>query len=353
MNNTSETHRNAISSMLHSFKELFSNDIGIDLGTATTLVYIKGEGIVLREPSVVAISMDTDNVLAVGEEAKRMVGRTPAKIHAIRPMRHGVITDFRITEAMIRYFVNKVKSKHSFIRPRIVIAIPSGTTPVERRAVKEAAANAGAREVYLMEEPMAASIGADLPIQEATGNMIVDIGGGTTEVAVISLGAIVHAESIRVAGDELDLSIIDYVKKKYNLAIGEPTAEKIKINIGSAYDTGEAKDIEVSGLSIGTQLPQTITVTSTDIREAIQDKVAEIVKAVKKTLEETPPELAADLIDNGIILSGGTSMLSGLDKLLNQETMLPVKHASDPQACVAKGTGKVLEEIELLRQLFI
>lgn len=338
---------------LRNLKDIFSNDIGIDLGTATTLVYIKGEGIVLREPSVVAINRQNNRVMAVGEEAKLMVGRTPDKIHAIRPLRHGVISDFTITQSMIRYFINKVKGKHSFIKPRIVIAIPSGTTQVERRAVKEAAEFAGAREVYLIEEPMAAAIGANLPIHEPKGNMIVDIGGGTTEVAVISLGAIVHAESIRVAGDELDLAIIDYIKKNYNLAIGEQTAEEIKINIGSAYNLGLGEKMEVSGLSIGTQLPQTITVSDDDIRDAIKEKVAEIIKAVKKTLEATPPELAADLIKNGIILSGGSSKLKGLDKLLHEETKLPVRLANDPQACVAIGTGKLLEEIELMKELFI
>lgn len=335
------------------FKNFLSNDIGIDLGTATTLVYIKGEGIVLREPSVVAINRHNNKVVAVGEDAKLMVGRTPDKIHAIRPLRHGVISDFVITQEMIRYFINKVKGKHTFVKPRIVIAIPSGTTQVERRAVKEAAEVAGAREVYLIEEPMAAAIGADQPIQEPRGNMIVDIGGGTTEVAVISLGSIVHAESIRTAGDELDLAIIEYIKNKYNLAIGEQTAEEIKINIGSAYNLNLGEKMEVSGLSFSSQLPQTITVTEEDIRGAIKDKIAEIVKAVKKTLEATPPQLAADLIKNGIVLSGGSSKLKGLENLLHDETMLPIQLANDPQACVVIGTGKLLEDIDLMKELFI
>ena len=329
---------------------LFSNDMGIDLGTASVLVYVKGQGIVLREPSVVAIDKDTKNVLAIGLEAKRMLGKTPANIIAVRPLRNGVIADFEVTEQMIRYFIKKVHNRHSLLHPRIVIGIPSGITEVERRAVRESAEQAGAREVYLIEEPMAAAIGANIPIQEPEGNMIVDIGGGTTEVAVISLGGMVVARSMDVAGDELDEAIVQYFRRKYNLLIGENTAEDVKIKIGSVYPLAEEMSMEVKGRDKVTGLPKTITITSEEVRSALSEPIKAIVDVIKSTLEETPAELSADLVDRGIVLAGGGSLLRGITDLLAQETELPVTIAEDSLTCVARGTGKYLEELDNIRR---
>ncbi|MDD4956674.1 MAG: rod shape-determining protein [Candidatus Omnitrophica bacterium] len=332
---------------------LFSSDMGIDLGTASTLVYVKNEGIVLCEPSVVAIEAGTSNVLAVGEEAKRMLGRTPGNIIAIRPMRDGVIADFEITESMLRYFIKKAHSSRSLVRPRIVIAVPSGITEVEKRAVKDSALHAGAREVFMIEEPVAASIGVGLPIQEPSGNMIIDIGGGTTEMAVISLAGVVYSKSIRIGGDEMDDAIINYLKRTYNLMIGERTAEEIKIRIGSAYPMDEEMTMEVKGRDLVAGLPKMITITSEEIREALAEPIAQIVEAVRITLERTPPELSADLIEKGLILAGGGSLLRGLEKLISEETGLPVHLADDPLTAVALGTGKVLSELKYLKRLTI
>lgn len=332
---------------------LFSNDMGIDLGTASTLVFVKGEGIVLCEPSVVAIEKGTSNVLAVGEEAKRMLGRTPGNIVAIRPMKDGVIADFDITEAMLRHFIKKVHHKRVLVRPRILIAIPSGITEVEKRAVKDSAERAGAREVFLIEEPMAAAIGVGLPIQEPIGNMIIDIGGGTTEIAIISLSGIVFSKSIRIGGDELDLAIIEYLKKTYNLMIGERTAEYIKVKIGSAYPLDEELTLEVKGRDLVSGLPKTVTITSEEIRESLQEPVRAILESVKIVLERTPPELAADLIEHGIVMAGGSSQLRGLDKLISEETGLPVFIAEDPLTAVACGTGKVLNEMNYLKKVTV
>ena len=324
----------------------FSNDIGIDLGTANTLVNVKGQGIVLREPSVVAVKAGTNQVLAVGDDAKRMLGRTPGNIVAIRPLKDGVIADFEVTEAMLRHFIRKVHSRKTMVRPRVVIAVPSGITEVEKRAVKESAQHAGAREVHLIQEPMAAAIGVGLPIQEAAANMIVDIGGGTTEVAIISLSGIV-----RVAGDELDEAIVQYMKRAYNLMIGERTAEEIKIRMGSAYPQGKETSVEVKGRDLVAGLPKTITVTSSEIREAMLDPLNKIVESVRVTLERCPPELSADLVDRGIVLAGGGALLRGLDQLLTEETGLPVHVADDPLSAVAEGAGKVLEELAFMKRV--
>jgi len=333
---------------------VFSNDIGIDLGTANTLVYVKGQGVVLCEPSVVAVEKGTNHVLAVGEEAKRMLGRTPGNIVAIRPMRDGVIADFDITEAMLRYFIRKVHKRNLLVSPRVVIAVPSGITEVEKRAVKDSAERAGARSpVYLVEEPMAASIGVGLPIHEPAGNMIIDIGGGTTEMAVISLAGIVFSKSIKVGGDEFDEAIMTHLKKSYNLMIGERTAEEIKIKIGSAYPLEEEMTLEVKGRDILAGLPKTISVSSEEIREAISDPVQSILEAVRITLERTPPELSADLIDRGLVLAGGGSLLRGLDKLVSEETGLPVHIAGDPLTAVVLGTGRYLSDIGLLKKLSV
>jgi len=336
-----------------NFLGLFSNDMGIDLGTATTLVYVKGQGIVLCEPSVVAIQKSTHTVLAVGEEAKRMLGRTPGNIVAIRPMKDGVIADFEITEDMLRYFIKKIHNRKVFVRPRMVIAIPSGITEVEKRAVKDSAEHAGAREVYLIEEPIAAAIGVGLPIEEPAGNMIIDIGGGTTEIAVISLAGIVFSRSIRIGGDELDEAIIEHLKKTYNLMIGERTAEDIKIKIGSAYPLEQELTMEVRGRDLVAGLPKTITISSEEIREAMAGPVAAILEATRMTLERTPPELSADLIERGIVLAGGSSQLRGIDKLISEETGLPVHVAEDPTTAVALGTGKTLSEIKYLRKVTV
>jgi len=332
---------------------LFSNDMGIDLGTASTLAYIKGQGIVLCEPSVVAIQKGTSNVLAVGEEAKRMLGRTPGNIVAIRPMKDGVIADFEITESMLRYFIKKVHNSRRLVRPRMVIAIPSGITEVEKRAVKDSALHAGAREVFMIEEPIAAAIGVGMPIQEPSGNMIIDIGGGTTEMAVISLAGIVFSKSIRIGGDEMDEAIINYLKKTYNLMIGERTAEEIKIKIGSAYPLEEELTMEVRGRDLVAGLPKMITVTSEEIREAMGEPISQIIESIRITLERTPPELSADLIEKGIIMAGGGALLRGFDKLIQEETGLPVHVADDPLTAVALGTGKVLGELHYLKKVAI
>lgn len=333
--------------------DFYSNDMGIDLGTATTLVYVKGKGVVLCEPSVVAIRKSTSRVEAVGEEAKRMLGRTPGNIVAIRPMRDGVITDFEVTEAMLRYFIRKVRHRRFQVRPRIVIAIPSGITEVEKRAVKESAERAGARDVYLIDEPVAAAIGVGLPIQEPIGNMIIDVGGGTTEIAVISLAGTVFSKSIRIGGDEMDEAIIEYLKKTYNLMIGERTSEDIKIKIGSAYPLEEEMSIEVKGRDLVAGLPKTVTITSEEIREALQEPLRAILEIAKMSLERTPPELASDLIEHGIVMAGAGSLLRGLDKLISEETGLPVHIADDPLTAVACGTGKILNEIRYLKKVTV
>jgi rod shape-determining protein MreB len=337
--------------MISGIFGLFSNDIGIDLGTANTLVYVRDHGIVLREPSVVAVRAGTNKVLAVGDEAKRMLGRTPANIVAVRPLKDGVIADFEVTEAMLRHFITKVHSRRTFFRPRprVVIAVPSGITEVEKRAVKESALHAGAREVHLIEEPMAAAIGCGLPVQDAAGNMIVDIGGGTTEVALISLAGIVFSRSVRVAGDELDEAIMQYMKRAYNLMIGERTAEEIKIKIGSAYPIEKETTMEVKGRDLVAGLPKTIAITSQEVREALLEPISTIVESVRVTLERCPPELSADLVDRGLVLAGGGALLRGLDKLLAEETGLPVHVAEDPLSAVAEGTGRALQEINFLR----
>ncbi|EOC99827.1 rod shape-determining protein [Caldisalinibacter kiritimatiensis] len=329
---------------------MFSKDMGIDLGTANTLVYAKGKGIVLREPSVVAINIKTNKVLAVGEEAKRMIGRTPGDIIAVRPMKDGVIADFNVTQSMLKYFIKKVYQKRLFVQPRVVICVPSGVTEVEKRAVEEAAIQAGAREAHLIEEPMAAAIGADLPVEEPTGSMVVDIGGGTTEVAIISLGGIVTSKSIRVGGDELDESIVQYVKKEYNLMIGERTAEEVKIQIGSADKKSKEESMNIRGRDLVSGLPKTIKVTSTEILGALREPVESIIDAIKYTLEKTPPELAADIMEQGIVLTGGGALLDGLDRLVKKETGMPVKIAENPLDCVALGTGRALEEYNTIKR---
>lgn len=332
---------------------LFSSDLAIDLGTANTLVIQKNQGIVLREPSVVAIHAESKQVLSVGSEAKKMLGRTPGNIVATRPMKDGVIANFEVCEAMIRYFIHKVHNRRSMVRPRVVIAVPSGITQVEKRAVRDAAISAGVREVYLIEEPMAAAIGVGLPIAEASGNMILDIGGGTTEVAVISLSGIVYARSVRVAGDEMDEAIVSYIKRKYNLLIGERTAEEIKMTIGSAYPLDKPQTMEVKGRDLMTGIPKTLVVNDEEIREALSEPISAVVETVKIALERTPPELAADIVDKGIILAGGGSMLQGLDDLLREETSLPIIMAEDPLTAVVMGTGKALEDLRLLRNVSI
>ena len=336
---------------------MFSSDLAIDLGTANTLVYVKGKGIVLMEPSVVAVSTDNrskNRVLAVGSDAKKMLGRTPGNIVAIRPMRDGVIADFEVTEAMLRHFIHKVHNRRTFVRPRIIIAVPSGITQVEKRAVKESAESAGAREVFLIEEPMAAAIGANLPITEPTCNMVVDIGGGTTEVAVISLAGIVYSRSVRVAGDKMDSAIIQYIKRKYNLLIGEMTSEMIKMTIGNASpDPQDLETIEVKGRDLASGIPKILSIDSEEIRVAISEQIDSIIETVKIALEQTPPELSADIVDRGIILTGGGALLKNLDKFLREETSLPITIAEDPLTTVALGSGKTLDNIEILKQVVI
>lgn len=333
------------------FNFFLSRDMGIDLGTANTLVYVRGKGIVLRESSVVAVAKDRKRALAVGEQAKQMIGRTPGSIIAVRPLLDGVIADFDVAEIMLKYFISKVHDRKSFMKPRMVIGVPSGITGVERRAVIEAALTAGAREAHLIEEPMAAAIGAGLPVAEPTGSMVVDVGGGTTEVAVISLGGIVVSKSVRVAGDELNEAIMTHMKRTYNLAIGERTAEDIKIKLGSAFKVAEEQTMEVRGLNLNEGLPRTVVISSSEIRDAIAEDVAQIVNAVKTTLEKTPPELASDIIDRGIVLAGGGALLKGLDQLITSQTQIAVHIADDPLSCVALGTGRVLEEFSALRQV--
>ncbi len=328
----------------------FVKNMGVDLGTANTLVYIKGKGIVAREPSVVAIQTSTKEVLAVGEEAKKMIGRTPGSIIAIRPLKDGVIADFDVTKSMLKYFIRKATNGKSLFQPRVVVCVPSGVTEVEKRAVEEAAIHAGARDAYLIEEPMAAAIGAGLPVQEATGSMIVDIGGGTTEIAIISLGGIVTSKSIRVGGDELDESIVNHIKKEYSLLIGERTAENIKINIGSAYKDSEETKMEIRGRDMISGLPKTLEISSGEIYSALKEPVSNILEAIKSTLEKTPPELSADVMEQGIMLSGGGALLSGIDKLIIEETGMPVHIAEEPLDCVAIGTGKALDNIDVFKR---
>lgn len=338
--------------------DYFSNDIAIDLGTANTLVYARGRGIILDEPSVVAVQKDYqggyNKVLAVGKEAKSMLGRTPGSIVAIRPIKDGVIADFEVTGSMLKYFISKSTGQNkSFVRPRIIICVPFGITQVEKRAVKESAHAAGAREVYLIEEPMAAAIGAGLPITEPTGNMVVEMGGGTTGVAVISLSGIVYCKSIKVAGDRFDEAIVNYIRRQFNLLIGERTAENIKLKIGNAYPFEEERRMEIKGRDLVAGAPKTIEITSTQINEALMDSLAEVVDAVRTALEKTPPELASDIVDNGIVLTGGGALLSNLDILLRERTGLPVSIAEDPLSCVVVGSGKVLDEIDLLKKLTV
>ncbi len=331
-------------------KSLFSNDIGIDLGTANALVFVRDEGIVLREPSVVAIEAGTMNVLAVGAEAKRMLGRTPSNIVAVRPMKDGVIADFEITEAMLRHFIKKVHSR-KLVPPRVVVAVPSGITAVEKRAVKDSASHAGARDVYLIEQPMASAIGVGLPVDEPAGNMIVDIGGGTCEIAVISLAGIVFSRSLRVGGDEFDETIIAHMKRAYNLMIGERTAEEIKIKIGSAFPLEQEMTLEVKGRDLSSGLPKTLAISSEEIREALKEPLSAILESIRITLERCPPELSADLIDRGIMVAGGGALLRGIDRLISEETNLPVHIAEDPLSAVAKGTGRVLQELQFLKRV--
>lgn len=340
------------------FKSLFgfgkmTKDMGIDLGTANTLVYIKGQGIVVREPSVVAIRDDSKDVLAVGEEAKRMIGRTPGNIVAIRPMKDGVIADFDITQSMLSYFIQKAAAKKGVVSPRIAICVPFGVTEVEKRAIEEAARNAGAKDAFLIEEPMAAAIGAGLRIEEPEGNMVVDIGGGTSEIAIISLGGIVTAKSIRLGGDELDEAIVNYVKKEYSLMIGERTAEDVKIKIGSAYKEGDEIEMEIRGRDLISGLPKTMQISSSEVRDALRDPVNSIVDGIKSTLEKTPPELASDIMENGIMLTGGGALLKGLDLLVKEETGMPVFIAEYPLDCVAIGTGKSVEDQEIFEKVLV
>ncbi len=338
-----------------TFLGWLSSDLAIDLGTANTLVYVKGKGIVLREPSVVAVRQDPrgNRVLAVGTEAKNMLGKTPGNILAIRPMKDGVIADFEVTEAMLRYFIRKVHNRRTLVRPRIVISVPSGITQVEKRAVRESAESAGAREVYLVEEPMAAAIGAGLPITEPIANMVVDIGGGTTEVAVISLAGIVYSRSVRVAGDKMDEAILQYIKRQYNLLIGEHSAENIKMELADLMPGKEERVKEIKGRDLVSGVPKTIKIRSTEIKDAIAEQVDAIIDAVKNALEQTPPELSADIVDKGIVLTGGGALLKNLDKLLRQETGLPIIIAEDPLSSVVLGAGRVLDQIDILKQIMI
>ncbi|MCE5335483.1 MAG: rod shape-determining protein [Desulfobacteraceae bacterium] len=333
---------------------LFSNDLAIDLGTANTLVYVRGKGIVLTEPSVVAVRKDdrgANRVVAVGKDAKNMLGKTPGNITAIRPMKDGVIADFEVAEAMLRYFIRKVHNRRALIRPRVIICIPSGITQVEKRAVRESAESAGAHEVYLIEEPMAAAIGAGLPITEPICNMVVDIGGGTTEVAVISLAGIVYSRSVRVGGDKMDLSVLHHIKRKYNLLIGERTAELIKTTIGNAYALGETETMAIKGRDLVTGIPKTVEVNSDEIRESIQEQIDAILETVKVALEQTPPELAGDIVDRGIVLTGGGALLKNLDHFLRLNTGLPIMLTEDPLSTVVLGSGKALESLEILRDV--
>ncbi|MDW8114168.1 MAG: rod shape-determining protein [candidate division WOR-3 bacterium] len=338
---------------LNLIKERFSNEIAIDLGTSSTLIYVKGKGIMLREPSIVTVDEKNHTPIAVGLEAKKMLGRTPEGLKAIRPMKDGVIADFSLVEVMLKTFIEKVQKKKLFVRPRVIICVPSGVTEVEKRAVRDSAEACGAREVYLVSEPIAAAVGVGLPVDAPTGNMIIDIGGGTTEIAVVALSGVVTCNSIRVAGDEMDEAIINYIKKNYNLVIGEQTAEMIKIQIGSAYPTGTEEEMEVKGRDLVSGIPKTIKLSSSKIREALQEPVSIIVSAVKKALERTPPELAADIVDHGIYMTGGGSLLKGLDKLISEETNLKVYVAENPIDCVVLGAGKILEDIKKNSKLLL
>ena len=331
----------------------FSNDLAIDLGTATTLVYVRGRGIVLNEPSVVAIERKTEQILAVGVEAKKMLGRTPGNILAIRPMKEGVIADFEMAEKMLRHFITKAHNRSTFVRPRIIIGVPSRITQVEQRAVRDSAELAGAREVYLIEEPVAAAIGAGLPITEPSGNMVVDIGGGTTDIAVLSLGGIVYSESVKVAGDRMDDAIMNYVKKKYNLLIGDHMAERIKVEIGSAYPFDEKKEMIVKGRDLISGIPRTLVLNDSEIRESLVEPISTIINAIKVALENTPPELAGDIIDCGMVLTGGGSLLRGMDTRLREETGLPIITVDDPLTSVVLGVGKILDELDLLRKVSV
>jgi len=335
----------------------FSNDLAVDLGTANTLVYVKGKGIVLNEPSVVALQKNerggNKKILAVGNEAKKMLGRTPGNIVAVRPMKDGVISDFEVTEAMLRYFIARAHNRKTLIRPRIIICVPSGITQVEKRAVRETATQAGAREIYLIEEPMAAAIGAGLPVGEAWGNMVVDIGGGTTEVAVISLSGIVYSQSIRIAGDKMDEAIVNYIKRNHNLLIGERTAEMIKMAIGTAFPEENIKTADIKGRDLVLGVPKTLEISSEEITTALQGPIKSIVDVVKTSLERTPPELAADIVDKGVVLTGGGALLRNLDVLLKEETGLPFVTPEDPLACVVLGTGKALDELDLLKNVML
>jgi len=339
--------------VLDRLANYFSNDIAIDLGTANTLVYVKGNGIVLNEPSVVAIDQKTKKVYAVGAEAKAMLGKTPAHIVAIRPLKDGVIADFEITEVMLREFIKKAQKKRFFIRPRIVIAVPSGITEVERRAVTDSAQNAGAREVYLIAEPVASAIGVGLPVDKPSGNMVIDIGGGTTEIAVIALNGIVTDMSIRVAGDEMDEAIVLHIKKAYNLLIGDQTAEHVKMVIGSATKLKKEEEMEIKGRDLVSGIPKTLKISSVEVREALAEPVSQIVAAVKTALEQTPPELAADIVDRGIVMTGGSSLLRGLDTLLKEETNLPINVVEDPLTCVVLGCGKVLSNLHQYERIIM
>src|SRR5919206_688142 len=337
------------SSGTEGFLGFLGRDMAVDLGTANTLVYVRGRGVVLNEPSVVAINTLTGAILAVGAEAKRMIGRTPSHIQAVRPLKDGVIADFDVTEKMLRYFIQRVHKRRLLAKPRVVVCVPSGITGVEQRAVEEATIAAGARRAYIIEEPMAAAIGAGLPIHEPTGNMVVDIGGGTTEVAVISLGGIVTSSSLRVGGDELDEAVIQYVKKEYSLLLGERTAEAIKVAVGSVFPTPEEMIAEIKGRDLVSGLPKTIHITAEEVRKAIEEPVNAIVDAVKNTLDRCPPELAADIMDKGIVLTGGGALLKGIDERLKHETGMPIHVADNPLSCVAIGSGKCLEEFEVLK----
>jgi rod shape-determining protein MreB len=337
---------------IQKFLGLFSNDLAIDLGTANTLVYVKGKGIVCNEPSVVVIRKDNKKTIAVGADAKRMLGKTPANITALRPMKDGVIADFDATGEMLKYFITKVHNRKSFVSPRVIIGVPSGITQVEQRAVKDAAQASGAREVYLISEPMAAAVGVGLPVGEPTGNMIVDIGGGTTDVAVISLDGIVFSKVVRVGGDKMDETILAYIKRKYNMMIGERTAEQIKMEIGSAFKIGKEKvEMEIKGRDMVSGIPKTIVINDDEIRDALKEPVTMILEAIKTTLENTPPELAADIVDKGIVIAGGGALLKGLDDLIKEETQLPVIVADDPLTAVVRGVGKMLDELDLLQRV--
>jgi rod shape-determining protein MreB len=341
--------------MIDFVRSLFSTDLAIDLGTANTLVYIKGKGIVSNEPSVVAIYRDprgNQKILAIGEEAKEMLGRTPGNIIPIRPMKDGVIADFEVTEQMLRYFILKAHNRRTFVRPRVVVCVPSGITPVERRAVRESAESAGASEVYLVDEPMAAAIGAGLPITDASGNMVVDIGGGTTEVAVISMGGIVTSNSIRVAGDKMDEAIIQYVKRRYNLFIGERTAEQVKVTLGNAFPSDEDVDtMEVKGRDVVSGIPKVLELTAAEVKEAMTEPLNSIVDVVRTTLERTPPELASDIVDKGVVLTGGGALLKNIDVLLRNAVNLPITIIDDPLSTVVLGSGKLLDDRDLLREV--